>query len=490
MKRFFSLFSGTILLLLLLLPGITYATDSQEPTTAQRTPYNGQPYYIMVNRQMNTVTIYTVGEDGCYSVPYKAMICSTGRAGHATPTGTFATTNLKKRWCFMLDGTYGQYSTQFRGSYLFHSICYNKPNPGALITEEYNMLGDVASLGCVRLQTEDAKWIYENCSAGTLVTVYESSNPGPLGKPERLVDTITPEMDNGWDPTDPDPANPWNGWFEETGYFVQEVCVEEESLLLNAGTAYSLHADVTSLRTPPSPVWSSSNPEIAAVDSTGRVLAFQAGTAVITVSCGKAEDHVTVTVEGEGLPFKDILPGTWYYPHVRYAYEHGLFHGVGDGFFSPDTGVTRAQLSQILYALTKSPVTDGRVRCPVDISESDWFFTPVRWSSSLGLFPDTGSDEFHPNGPLTREDVIYVLYQYVTKVSKLNGNPNLMLDGYIDADQVSTSSYRAMCWAVEQGILSGTDDKLLLPQSPVSRAQAAAILQQFSTKLNLSNFAM
>ena len=165
------------------------------------------PYYIMVNRKMNTVTVYTQDAAGEYTVPYKAMICSTGRRGHATPLGSFTITDLKKDWCFMFDGTWGQYSTQFSGHYLFHSICYTEPDPATLIASEYNLLGEVASLGCVRLQTADAKWIYDHCPAGTRVTIYDGDEAGPLGKPARAVDKVPDDC--GWDPTDPRPENPW-----------------------------------------------------------------------------------------------------------------------------------------------------------------------------------------------------------------------------------------------------------------------------------------
>ena len=169
-----------------------------------------QPYYIMVNRQMNTVTIYEKDEDGFYTVPFKAMICSTGREGHETPTGDFSILSFKAEWCYMVDGSYGQFATGFReGGYLFHSVCYTGKDRATLMTEEYNMLGDFASAGCVRLQVEDAKWIFDNCAVGTGVTVYDGPAAGPLGKPEKVVEEITPETDNGWDPTDPDPNNPW-----------------------------------------------------------------------------------------------------------------------------------------------------------------------------------------------------------------------------------------------------------------------------------------
>ena len=168
------------------------------------------PYYIKVNRLMNTVTIYGLDGNGEYSVPVKAMVCSVGREGHETPLGDFSVMSFKAPWCYMIDGSYGQYATGFRsGGYLFHSICYTAKSHDAMMRDEYNLLGDVASLGCVRLQVADAKWIYDNCPVGTGVKIYEDENPGPLGKPEKLIPEMTEEMYNGWDPSDPAEGNPW-----------------------------------------------------------------------------------------------------------------------------------------------------------------------------------------------------------------------------------------------------------------------------------------
>ena len=176
---------------------------------ANHTKSNGKPYYIMVNRAQSTVTIYGLDENGYYTVPVKAMICSTGRQGHATPLGTYSLGG-KWTWIHMLDNSYGQYVSQISGNILFHSVCYNKKDPSTLITSEYNGLGAPASLGCVRLQTIDAKWIYDNCARGTKITIYDGADPGPLGKPDRVVDHISPEQANGWDPTDPRENNPWH----------------------------------------------------------------------------------------------------------------------------------------------------------------------------------------------------------------------------------------------------------------------------------------
>lgn len=161
------------------------------------------PYLIKINKQQCVVTIYKQDKKGAYTVPVKAMICS---PGNATPIGTFSLKE-KIRW-HTLDGPcYGQYCSRIVGGVLFHSVWYYQPNPSTLACAQYNNLGSRVSHGCVRLCVRDAKWIYENCSSGTTVVIYNSSNPGPLGKPVSIK--VPGYM--GWDPTDTtNPNNPWN----------------------------------------------------------------------------------------------------------------------------------------------------------------------------------------------------------------------------------------------------------------------------------------
>ena len=130
------------------------------------------------------------------------------RSYNATPRGTFHL-STKYLWKELYGKVYGQYATRITGGVLFHSVPYYKKSKSALCTEKYNKLGQQASMGCVRLTVEDAKWIADNCPSGTTVEIYEDDDPGPLGKPEAAhIDTDSPNK--GWDPTDPDVANPWH----------------------------------------------------------------------------------------------------------------------------------------------------------------------------------------------------------------------------------------------------------------------------------------
>lgn len=166
------------------------------------------PYYIRVNNSQNVVNIYEKDEEGYYTVPYKVMLCSTGEA---TPKAgsSYKITTYKNRWNGLQGNVYGQYATQIVGNILFHSVPYTAKDASTLEYWEYDKLGEAASLGCIRLTVEDAKWIYDNIDAGTIVDFYEDDIPGPFGKPEgrKISDNVECRS---WDPTDTAENNPWN----------------------------------------------------------------------------------------------------------------------------------------------------------------------------------------------------------------------------------------------------------------------------------------
>lgn len=162
-----------------------------------------EKYYIKVNCKQNVVTIYKGAEDNLQ--PVKAMICSIGTA--TPPNGKYALKG-RYRWLKLYGGVYGQYSTRIVGSILFHSVPYKKKSASTLKYEEYDKLGTKASMGCIRLTVQDAKWIYDNIKDGTIVEFYSSSNPGPLGKPTAMKISSYTNYRN-WDPTDPNANNPW-----------------------------------------------------------------------------------------------------------------------------------------------------------------------------------------------------------------------------------------------------------------------------------------
>ena len=344
------------------------ALAEEDYIAAEHTASNGLPYYLMVNRACNTVTVYTLDESGYYTVPYKAMVCSTGRAGHATPLGTYKLGD-KNRWGYMVDGSWGQYTSRIHNGILFHSVCYRKNDSSTLMTEEYNLLGNVASLGCVRLQVADAKWIYENCARGTFVTIYDGSVPGALGKPETVVYTITPEMDNGWEPTDPDERNPWRAlladgallpfddllpgawyypalrWAVETGLLAgtETRRFSPDAAVTGAEAAEAL--SVLSARegfaaSPPAPSGAGGNGGEALTRQEMAVLLYR----YESEKRGKPRPAAPLAGYGDMDAIDESALDA-----MRWAVEGGLIRGMDDGTLAPAEPLSRVQLAAILH---------------------------------------------------------------------------------------------------------------------------------------------
>ncbi len=190
---------------------------SYQPTDA---PTADGERMIVVYIGTESVVVY-LAKDGEWTQE-RVMICSTGRSKLLTPRGTFAIVRqypYKKMGQVDGENVYSQYASRITGSYLFHSVPIGgdkRYNQGygkkQMFIKYYEKLGTVASGGCVRLRCIDAYWIYMNCPVGTTIVITDDSGPTPPMPPALIYEE--PYMDAkheyGWDPSDPDPENPYH----------------------------------------------------------------------------------------------------------------------------------------------------------------------------------------------------------------------------------------------------------------------------------------
>lgn len=186
--------------------------SSPSPINVQKNP----SYKLEVDVTNQVVTAFERDARGHYTVVVRQMICSTGEPETPTILGTFKIPGGKydrARWAFFPTGVYAQYFTRIYKGYLFHSVIYSKPDVNYMMVSTYNKLGSTASLGCIRLLVEDAKWIYDNCGEGTEVTIIEKDKNPELTarlKPKELPipkatsthrPTMSPEPSKTLEPT-------------------------------------------------------------------------------------------------------------------------------------------------------------------------------------------------------------------------------------------------------------------------------------------------
>jgi len=130
-------------------------------------------YVVKVSTADQRVYVYGLDNNNQHTVLVRTMKCSTGKDETPTPKGTYqATTGPGARWhYFKKFECWAQYAYYIQGDIMFHSVLYNEQN-GPVTQSSVNNLGRKASHGCVRLSVEDAKWLWNNCPAGTKVVVY------------------------------------------------------------------------------------------------------------------------------------------------------------------------------------------------------------------------------------------------------------------------------------------------------------------------------
>lgn len=130
-------------------------------------------YKLVVNKTDQRVYVYQWnGSD--YSTKVKEFICSTGMKGAETetPAGTFAAvgpSGTGEWYYFKKYECYAKWGYFIVGGIMFHSVIYSRGK--VLNRTSVSKLGRRASHGCIRLEVESAKWIYNNCPKGTTVVI-------------------------------------------------------------------------------------------------------------------------------------------------------------------------------------------------------------------------------------------------------------------------------------------------------------------------------
>ncbi|MBO4915916.1 MAG: S-layer homology domain-containing protein [Oscillospiraceae bacterium] len=206
--------------------------------------------------------------------------------------------------------------------------------------------------------------------------------------------------------------------------------------------------------------------------------AVRRGRAASVYSIGADTVAVARSTDPYLSAFDDIDDTQWYAAGIRYVLEHGIMNGMGDGKFNPNGKTTRAQLATILWNIEGRPVVSYTLDFK-DVKSSDWFVGAIRWAVSKKLMGGVDNKIFDPDGELTREQLVTILYRYAVLKGKGFGGVISFKLNYPDADQVEEWAVEPFCWMTFNGIMNGKDGKLA-PKEGATRAEIATVLMRFN----------
>ena len=182
-------------------------------------------------------------------------------------------------------------------------------------------------------------------------------------------------------------------------------------------------------------------------------------------------DLFTAPVNNSG--FTDVTTGTWYYDYVVAAKELGIMVGNGNGTFSPEKTLTRAEMVQLLAGYAGADLTAVEASDFSDVKAGAWYAGAVAWAEENGYVRGYPDGTFRPDAEVTREDFCAILARYLRKQDVSYSTKDVT---FPDEDEISDYAREDAVYCASIGLVSGTDGGRFAPKAGTKRAEAAAIM--------------
>lgn len=179
-------------------------------------------------------------------------------------------------------------------------------------------------------------------------------------------------------------------------------------------------------------------------------------------------------------PYADVAGDAWYAGAVYYAYVNTLLNGTSLTEFSPNGTVSRAMAATLLYRMAGEGAVSGTVSLS-DVPADTWYTQAALWAAENNILPGIENGAFLPDQAITREELATALYRYAQLRGLNLPAGSDITASFSDAGTVSPWAEEAVRWAVSEGIFKGDGAGHLMPQSSLTRAELATILQTWNT---------
>ncbi len=191
---------------------------------------------------------------------------------------------------------------------------------------------------------------------------------------------------------------------------------------------------------------------------------------------GHGESKIVTITTGR---FLDVLPSMSCYKAVNWAAENGIVGGTSDTTFSPEADCNRAQFALMLYRLAGKPEVDLSLNPFSDLPSSTGIQKAIVWAYTQGIVNGTSSTTYSPSDNITRSQLILMLY-------KMAGKPDVtgLTCPFKDLTGLTANTRKAIIWAYNNGIVSGTGATTFGPQNNCTRGQLAIILFRYNKLFN------
>ena len=164
---------------------------------------------------------------------------------------------------------------------------------------------------------------------------------------------------------------------------------------------------------------------------------------------------------------------------INYVSDNDIMYGMSSTQFSPNTQLTRAMFVTILYRYSKS--AEQFSNSFTDVPSGTYYYWAVGWAEHYGIVNGVTTTQFVPNGNITREQALAILYRYATEYLGLSYTKTASISGHPDYGNVSNYARSCVSWAKAYNILQiPSSSNYIYPKEKISRGNAALYMARYS----------
>ena len=220
------------------------------------------------------------------------------------------------------------------------------------------------------------------------------------------------------------------------------------------------------------PTWTSSNEDVATVDENGNITFVGKGTVTVKVKVNGIVKNIPVTVkEATATPVPTVKPTEA--PVINTEYTKPYASGYDDGSFLPNNNITRGELAAMIARLSYGDdLPDGMYQASFpDVDSDAWFNKYIGYLEDKDVLSGYEDGTFRPMDTITRGEISAVIARAQRyDLISYNGIFTDVTENDWAKDYIETLA--------DKNIVSGYEDGTFGPYSPLTRAEAVAIINR------------
>ena len=222
------------------------------------------------------------------------------------------------------------------------------------------------------------------------------------------------------------------------------------------------------------PTWTSSNEDVATVDENGNITFVGKGTATVKVKVNGVVKNIPVTVKeatATPTPVPTVKPTEA--PVINTEYTKPYASGYDDGSFLPNNNITRGELAAMIARLSYGDdLPDGMYQASFpDVDSDAWFNKYIGYLEDKDVLSGYEDGTFRPMDTITRGEISAVIARAQRyDLISYNGIFTDVTENDWAKDYIETLA--------DKNIVSGYEDGTFGRYSPLTRAEAVAIINR------------